>query len=526
MLVNLLNEKDLNDYLADIVYHGQDMEVFKSGDFKSPGFVEQNKDAIVRSMLMQWCKHRLHSYLAKDLPEHKEFLKLVTVDEPSLPAWAERCLSQGNTVHRFEADKIPATLTENISKIRDYLYSVAESYVNKTLARVKDTNAKSKEQISPKLRIDYLKTQEAYDTFTKTLEEAEKWHNIMAQKTELRKRNEKMYQASLAGTHNVMKWDDGMEIVQLTTPEALDYESEYMGHCVGKGSYDMGVKTGTIKIYSLRDAYGLPHATLEVRINKDTKKEEIHQCKGKGNKTPVEKYKSYIQEFITNEDFDIASDASNIGLIKVYDNKTRKSQYHDINEFINKLGTLPKNREYVIKGDLSLFHMNLIKLPDLSNFTIEGNFNCIGNFLTSLKGAPKKVSGNFNCSNNKLTSLEGAPQEIGGNFDCSYNLITTLKGAPKKVGFDFCCNDNQLISLKYSPTEIGGDFYCASNDNLTSFLGISKCKMPYQHIGCDFDLSAKYGISARMFTYEKLLDNDIYKSECVRLNLLQREHVK
>ena len=204
MPVNLLNEKDLNNYLADIVYHGQEMETFKSGDFKSTAFVEQNKDAIVRSMLLQWCKHRLRSHLSEDLLEHKDFLTVVKADEPDLPAWAERCLKEGKSVHRFEANKIPAQLTESIAMIRDYLYSAAESYVNKTLARVKDTNTKGKEEVSPKLRIDYLKTQEAYDTFAKTLAEAQKWHDIMVSKAELRKHNEAMYQASLAGTQSVM----------------------------------------------------------------------------------------------------------------------------------------------------------------------------------------------------------------------------------------------------------------------------------------------------------------------------------
>ena len=49
------------------------------------------------------------------------------------------------------------------------------------------------------------------------------------------------------------------------------------------------------------------------------------------------------------------------------------------------------------------------------------NFNCTNNDkLTSLKGAPKKVSGIFNCSNcGKLESLEGAPKEVGGDFHCS-----------------------------------------------------------------------------------------------------------
>ena len=255
MPVNLINEKDLNNYLIDIVYHGQELETFSSGDFKSVAFVEQNKNAIIRSMMLQWCKHRLRSHLAEDLPEHKKFLIPVKADESELPAWAERNLADGKSVYRFVADKIPSKLTENIGIIRDYLYSVSESYINKTLARAKHANANGKEEMFPKLRIDYLKTQEMYDSFAKTLEEAKKWHDILAEKAEDQERNEELYKAALSGTKSVLKLSDGMEIVQLTTPEALDYESEYMGHCVGKGGYDEGVRKGSIKIYSLREAY-------------------------------------------------------------------------------------------------------------------------------------------------------------------------------------------------------------------------------------------------------------------------------
>ena len=204
MPVNLLNEKDLNNYLADIVYHGQEMEVFKSGDFKSTAFVEQNKDAIVRSMLMQWCKHRLRQHLTEDIPEHRHFLSTVTADEPNLPAWAERCLAEKKPIYRFEGNMISERMTGQIALVRDYLYAKAESYVNKTLARVKDTNAKGQEEVTPKLRIDYLKTQDAYENFEKTLSDARKWHEITTEKKELRKRNEQMYQASLAGTKKVM----------------------------------------------------------------------------------------------------------------------------------------------------------------------------------------------------------------------------------------------------------------------------------------------------------------------------------
>lgn len=447
MPVNLINEKDLNNYLTDIVYHGQEMETFKSGDFKSTAFVEQNKDAIVRSMLLQWCKHRLRSHLSEDLPEHKDFLTAVKADEPDLPAWAERCLTQGNPIHRFEADKIPAELTENIGMIRDYLYSAAESYVNKTLARVKDTNAKGKEQISPKLRIDYLKTQEAYDTFAKTLAEAEKWHDIIAQKAELRKRNEAMYQASLAGTHSVMKWENGMEIVQLTTPEALDYESEYMGNCVGKGSYDGSVKSGSIRIYSLRDADGMPHATLEVRKKEDSK-DEVHQCKGKGNEAVVLKYRPYITEFIKISQFKVVEDGNKIGFFELYDEKSGKSQDYDI-------FNLPKDRKFICKGDINISRMRLTELPDLSNVVIEGNFCFSHNQITSFKGSPIKVGKNLDYDNNNISSWEYAPQEVGDVIYCRCNEITSLFGIPK---CSHVYSDNE-ISLRYGAKSWGSIDY-------------------------------------------------------------------
>lgn len=466
MPVNLLNEKDLNNYLVDVVYRGQEMEVFKSGDFKSTAFVEQNKDAIVRSMLFQWCKHRLRNHLAEDLPEHHDFLTPIKANEPNLPTWAERCLAEGKPIHRFETNKVPETLTENIGIIRDYLYASAESYVDKTLARVKDTNSKGKEQVSPKLRIDYLKTQDTYDTFAKTLEEAQKWHDIMAQKVKLRQRNEQMYQASLSGTCSVMKLTDGMEIVQLTTPEALDYESEYMGHCVGKGSYDEDVKKGTVKIYSLRDADSMPHATFEVRTNNKTPKDTIYQCKGKGNKAPVERYVPYIQEFVKAKDFDILGDSQNIGLIRLYDEETGKSELYD-------MYNIPKGKKFVYKGDLNLSDRNLTELSDLSSVRIDGNFSCFYNPLTSLRGAPREVGGNFYCNDTQITSLEGAPQKIGGDFKCSCSPLTSLKGAPQQVGGNFSCGRTQITSLEGAPQIVGGSFNCFYTP-ITSLHGAPK----------------------------------------------------
>ena len=104
------------------------------------------------------------------------------------------------------------------------------------------------------------------------------------------------------------------------------------------------------------------------------------------------------------------------------------------------------------KGDINISFKNLKKIPEiLKGITINGNFYCNDNKLTSLVGAPKIVSGNFTCSDNKLSSLVGAPKKIGGDFYCSNNKLTSLDGCPKYVGKDFYCYKN---SLKFTEEQI------------------------------------------------------------------------
>jgi hypothetical protein len=133
----------------------------------------------------------------------------------------------------------------------------------------------------------------------------------------------------------------------------------------------------------------------------------------------------------------------------------------------------------VVKGDLYLNNKGLTELPDLSKVTVEGDFLCEGNELTSLKGAPQKVGGSFRGRDNELTSLTGAPQEIGGDFWCYDNQLTSLIGAPQKVGKSFVCYNNKLTTLQGAPQEVGGSFGC-ENNQLTSLTGAP------QKVGGDF----------------------------------------
>lgn len=135
--------------------------------------------------------------------------------------------------------------------------------------------------------------------------------------------------------------------------EALGYEGDVMGHCVGGRGYCDKVISGEGQIFSLRDAKGEPHVTIEVRSANDTfanaKKAidtrypdldendkmrmlrdagyvdnegnptpdplpRILQIKGKGNLKPKDKYLPFIQDFIRSQAWEGIGDIRNTGL--------------------------------------------------------------------------------------------------------------------------------------------------------------------------------------------------------------------
>jgi hypothetical protein len=125
--------------------------------------------------------------------------------------------------------------------------------------------------------------------------------------------------------------------------DALKYEGDTMGHCVG--GYCDDVLSGMTKIYSLRDAKGQPHVTVEVAPPTDNKyttslKSEfgdawedyydptidagyepsgarIVQIKGKGNKKPKDEYLPFVQDFVRSGQWSDVGDLSNTGLRKM-----------------------------------------------------------------------------------------------------------------------------------------------------------------------------------------------------------------
>ena len=86
------------------------------------------------------------------------------------------------------------------------------------------------------------------------------------------------------------------------------------------------------------------------------------------------------------------------------------------------------------KGNLNLQDLNLTVLPEmLKDITVDGDFYCGNNNLTSLENCPKTVSGVFGCSSNFLKSLEGAPKFVGEDFMCRFNSVKFTEAQVRAV---------------------------------------------------------------------------------------------
>lgn len=164
-----------------------------------------------------------------------------------------------------------------------------------------------------------------------------------------------------------VKNESGLRWAQLNKPGQFKYESDHMGHSVrgyepveqgGSGSYGLGgweaIQSGKAKVYSLRNAKGEPHVTIEVGkleeedlasflaqnypggINKAfsdyTAVQEsgvswdefmrqtfgsepmmINQIKGKQNRAPKEEYLPFIRDFVRSQQWGEVRDLRNAG---------------------------------------------------------------------------------------------------------------------------------------------------------------------------------------------------------------------
>lgn len=127
--------------------------------------------------------------------------------------------------------------------------------------------------------------------------------------------------------------------------------------------------------------------------------------------------------------------------------KTLKSLRH----FFKVTGTasVDDQNKVSVAGSIELKNRYVELLP-VQFLEVTGDFLCVHNTLTSLKGAPVEVGGKTSFWNNRLTSLEFCPQKLNGGFNCGANRLSNLLGVPQTVK-QLACEQNPLESLTGLP---------------------------------------------------------------------------
>ena len=186
--------------------------------------------------------------------------------------------------------------------------------------------------------------------------------------------------------------------------QALKYEGDTMGHCVG--GYCPDVSEGRSRIYSLRDAKGEPHVTVEVQPSKTLTPEKreaqighlvnrmlgegmseeqalaqanklypesetaqrIVQIKGKQNRAPNEQYIPYVQDFVKSGNWSDVGDAKNAGL-------RRYGDVFNVNEqrAIEASGQPVPNHEYLSGEDIQRLHNAIVPEGKRLKYSPTGN---------------------------------------------------------------------------------------------------------------------------------------------------------
>jgi hypothetical protein len=265
--------------------------------------------------------------------------------------------------------------------------------------------------------------------------------------------------------------------------EALKYEGDTMGHCVG--GYCPDVLEGKSRIYSLRDARGEPHVTVEVgkaqgrteygdmqkiydqaqqeanqanfattgefnNFYNDRVKElqmalidkqqaelapRIIQIKGKQNARPVEKYDKYTQDFVRSGKYSEVGDLENTGLFKLNDEYMTEAEaaakYKPMTqEALNFLETHPAFEQH--------------RLADKAYSGFKGD-PLAPEYREVERAAGEPVSPNVPYTYRELKALLSSPEDWTDRNGTIYQPISTaiekLNQAKKELGIDLPLED-------------------------------------------------------------------------------------
>jgi hypothetical protein len=243
--------------------------------------------------------------------------------------------------------------------------------------------------------------------------------------------------------------------------DALKYEGDTMGHCVG--GYCPDVLEGRSRIFSLRDAKGEPHVTIETQPNQHLdfntwwaqqtpeKQEEINQrarrgehnmsvfeapeylaaraalpprivqIKGKGNGKPAAKYLPMVQDFVKSGKWSDVGDLHNTDLVPLgngqYESHEEAKKHYAprVNRAIHFLKTHPAFKEqHAAKEN---YNRNVLDMDYEDQRKLE-----------NIYGQPLHPKSNYSASE-LLTYLQNPEENIGSLQDYYPSLNRWLEKA-------------------------------------------------------------------------------------------------
>lgn len=197
---------------------------------------------------------------------------------------------------------------------------------------------------------------------------------------------------------------DGYYLVELLTPNALDKEGSLMQHCVGQGAYDDDVENGDIKILSLRDQHGKPHATIELRVPETAvfHHYEIAQIQGKQNKLPIGHYLTVLKPYLEKEFNNFQKYIAERGIVSADDGLFYSPNAIPVNTtvynlIINQARDITLPNGLTVLKSFNISRSSISKLPD--------DINLMGN-ATFQSGKLTKFPDSF---------------KVGGHLDIRYH---------------------------------------------------------------------------------------------------------
>lgn len=394
-----------------------------AGNHSEEGLAELLRCALLRPLRKELSR--------QDRPDNLEELGALP---KGAPGWLRQSFNEKVPVYGFAPR---AEMREAIAHVADWL---AAALINKE-AWLRDVD----EQGRPKKLVKL-------GSLERAKKEADKAMLLAAQNGAA-----SLYEDENGHEKTEMVFDGGYRMVRLLTPQALDKESAEMGHCIGAGGYDQKVSAGSHAFYSLRDAFGKSHATLEVERGSEGlssgQRDRLVQCQGKENRPPVAKYMPLIQSFVRERKFELWGTTARTGLIE-YD-----GAYYDV-------CNLPEG--FRVEGDLDLDGTGVETLP--AGLTVSGSLNLWATAITALpKGL--SVGERLGLGTSQVKVLpEGL--RIGGTLDLGGTRIERLPDGLTVGGSLFLCG--ALIERLPEGLVVGGslDLYGTRIERLPEGLAV------------------------------------------------------